>query len=93
MSSKARARPVLIFYTRPGCTLCERVERVLVQLAAEGLADWRRVNIVDDPALLARFGESIPVVTIEGGPVFEGRISEYRLRRALAVQRPSGEQE
>lgn len=84
MSSSAKQQPMLTFYTRPGCTLCEGVERLLARLAAEGLVDWRRVNIEDDPLLLARFSQSIPAVAVEGGPLFEGRISEYRLRRALA---------
>ncbi|MCZ7574022.1 MAG: glutaredoxin family protein [Ardenticatenaceae bacterium] len=83
MSSTIRRRPVLTFYTRPGCALCKHVERLLRQLAAEGLADWHSVNIEDNPVLLARFGESIPAVAVEDGPIFEGRISEYRLRRAL----------
>lgn len=87
MSWPGKHAPVVTLYTRPGCTLCDRVERLLAQLAAEGLLRWRRVNIEDEPALLARFEHAIPVVAIERGPTFEGRISEYRLRRALGARR------
>jgi hypothetical protein len=70
-------------YSRPGCGLCVPVEQMLARLAGEGLIRWERINIEGDPALLARFGETIPAVALEGGPLFEGRISEYRLRQAL----------
>lgn len=72
-------------YTRPGCHLCDKAAAILERLAAEGLLQWESVNIEDDPALLARFAAQIPVVEIDGGPLFAGRISEYRLRRALTA--------
>ena len=87
MRSPDSRRPLLTLYTRPGCGLCRRVERVLAQLEAEGLAEWQLVNIESDPELLADLKERIPVLDVEGGPRFEGRISEYRLRRVLATWR------
>ena len=85
-------RVVLTCYTRPGCTLCDKA-RASIAGATRGLpAIVRWVDIGDDPALLARWGERIPVVTASRpGPtdgeadvvLAEGRIGELRLRRAL----------
>ncbi len=83
--SEKRAIPWLVrFYTRPGCSLCERVVPVLERLAAEGLIAWQVVNIEEDPRLLRQYADRIPVVEVEGVGVLSGRISEYRLRRLLA---------
>jgi len=83
--SEKQAIPRLVrFYTRPGCSLCERVVPVLERLAAEGLIAWQVVNIEEDPRLLRQYADRIPVVEVEGVGTLSGRISEYRLRRLLA---------
>ena len=82
---------ILTCYTKPGCTLCDKA-RASIDGATRGLpVTVRWVNILDDPALLARWGERIPVVVAEPGQagesghvvLAEGRIGELRLRRAL----------
>lgn len=73
------------FYTRANCSLCEVAYARLARLAAEGLVVVERVDISDDPALTAAYGSRIPVLRLEGGVTFEGRISEFRVRRALAA--------
>ncbi len=85
-------RVVLSCYTKPGCTLCDKARASIAQ-ATRGLpVTVRWVNILDDPVLLARWGERIPVITAgepdradESGEVVlaEGRIGDLRLRRAL----------
>ena len=82
----------LTCYTKPGCTLCDKARASIAQ-ATRGLpVTVRWVNILDHPALLARWGERIPVITAgepdradELGEVVlaEGRIGDLRLRRAL----------
>ncbi len=42
------------------------------------------VNIEADPALLAEYGEQIPVVTLNGAFLFEYTVDETRLRQLLA---------
>ncbi len=91
-SAVAGPRVVLTCYTKPGCTLCDKARASIVQ-ATRGLpVTVRWVDILDDPALLARWGERIPVITAgepdradESGEVVlaEGRIGDLRLRRAL----------
>ena len=82
----AAPRVVLTCYTKPGCTLCDKARASIAQ-ATRGLpVTVRWVNILDHPALLARWGERIPVVAAgDSGEVVlaEGRIGELRLRRAL----------
>ncbi len=77
--------PEAIVYSRPACHLCEHAERLLARIAADYPLVVRRVNVDDDPALAAQFGDRIPVVTIDGRLVADGRVSEYRLRKTLGV--------
>ena len=44
-------------------------------------ATW--VNILDDEALMARWGWRIPVICTGETVLAEGKVSELRLRRAL----------
>jgi glutaredoxin len=72
--------------TKPGCHLCDDarvvVESVLAELPA-GTAALTERNIQDDPALLAKHGEEIPVVFIGDRMHAYWRVDADRLRRAL----------
>ncbi len=70
-------------YTKPGCHLCEAAEALLARLAAEVPLTVTAVNIAEDEALLARYGERIPVVRV-GETELAAPLSEFKLRRALA---------
>lgn len=72
-------------YTRSNCTLCERVYPILVRLAAESLLTFELIDITSDPALMERYKWRIPVLSLSTGDRFEGRISEFRLRRRLTL--------
>lgn len=41
------------------------------------------VNIEEDPALQARMGEQVPVLTVDGGNRVSNPIAEDRVRRAF----------
>jgi len=41
------------------------------------------INIQEDPALMAEYGEQIPVVTLDGKFLFEYTVDEDRLRQLL----------
>lgn len=76
-------------YTRHGCHLCEEARR---EMLAAGEADsyvLEEIDIDTDPALRARYGMEIPVVSIDGVTVFKYRLTaeEFRceLRRAGAL--------
>ncbi|HET8628822.1 MAG TPA: glutaredoxin family protein [Thermomicrobiales bacterium] len=87
----AGAPLALTCYGKPDCPLCDKAKTPVAR-AIRGLpvtVAW--VDILTDPALVARWGERIPVVcapapsSVLGGETVlaEGKISELRLRRAL----------
>ena len=70
-------------YSKPGCHLCEEAVRVLQRSRSSTRSTLEEVNIQDDPALLAEYGEQIPVVTLNGTFLFEYTVDEARLRHLL----------
>lgn len=77
-------RAQVTLYTRPGCHLCAEAKREI--LAAGPAADYNlvEVNIDDDPALAARYGWDIPVVSINGVVAFKHRLTVAEFQRELA---------
>jgi hypothetical protein len=75
----ARAR----LYVRAECELCEQARGLLRQFEQAGRLDLRLVGIDHDPALQRRYGITIPVLEIEGGPCLEWPFGQADVRRAL----------
>ncbi len=75
-------------FTRADCSLCDRARAILQRLSGEGLLVWEAVDISADSALTESYGSRIPVVELSTGDVFEGRVSEFRLRQCLAREQP-----
>ncbi|MBI4216090.1 MAG: glutaredoxin family protein [Chloroflexi bacterium] len=73
----------VVLYSRPGCHLCHQVRDILERLQTEFLLTLQEVDIAGDQALLARYGEAIPVVVVDGRVTLTAPISEFLLRRAL----------
>ena len=81
----------LTLFTKPGCHLCEEaktvVDSVLSQFksqhSAESPIELTEVNILEDQALLEKFGEEIPVLQINGETHAYWRIDEERLTETL----------
>lgn len=67
------AAALLVLYTRADCQLCDEMAADLgAWLEGSGIA----VEVVDvdaDPATSARFGLMVPVLTLDGRPVCNGR--------------------
>lgn len=74
----------LVLYTRPGCHLCEEMKAEIARVQTSRAFALREVNIDGDPALVERFGLSIPVLEIAGRVAFKGRLSAADLERKLA---------
>jgi len=70
-------------YGKPGCHLCDDARVVVERVCAELGESYDEVSILDDPALLDRFGEEIPVTMVDGRQISFWRIDEERLRTAL----------
>jgi len=71
-------------YTRAGCHLCDDALDVVSQVCAAQEADFQLVDIDADPTLRERYGEQVPVVTVDGSTVGFWRIDPEVLRQALA---------
>ena len=72
-------------YTKVGCRLCEEAEDVLRRLAKLIQFELRLVYIEDEPALLDRLGDSVPVVYVDGREVASTPIDEAALRAVLSA--------
>jgi uncharacterized membrane protein len=74
----------VVLYTREGCRLCDEVRDELAKLQGEYPHELSEVDIESDDALVARYGESIPVV--QAGPyTLRAPIASTDLRVTLAA--------
>lgn len=71
-------------YSRPECHLCDVAREVIERVCADLGEKWTEINIDQDPALQHRYGEEIPVTLVDGKQHDFWRVSEDRLRLALA---------
>jgi glutaredoxin len=74
----SRAHEILI-YSRPECHLCHDA----IALVEETGLRPTVVDVDQDDELRRRYGESIPVVVIDGVERFRGRVDRRLLRRIL----------
>jgi glutaredoxin len=77
-----------VLYTRVGCHLCHRARAILDAIARDYPLAVSEKDVDADPALRERYGATVPAVEIDGRLLAAGRVSEFRLRRALGV--PAG---
>ncbi len=83
--------PTVVLYGREGCCLCDDARAALLRAGAGKRFELVERDIEADPALLRRYLERIPVVTIDGVEVFELFVDEEKLARRLADPWPSVE--
>ncbi len=77
--------PRISLITRPGCHLCDDARAVVEAVAADLGVGWAELSIDDDPQLRERYWEQIPVTLVDGAQHDFWRVSEHRLRAALAT--------
>ena len=70
-------------YSRPGCHLCDDAREVVARVCADLGERFEEVSILDDPDLLERYAEEIPVTLVDGRQHDYWRVDEHRLRAAL----------
>jgi hypothetical protein len=75
--------PRVTLYSRPGCHLCESARAVIEQVCAELGEGYTEISILDDPELIRRYGEEIPVTLVDGRQHDFWRVDPARLRAAL----------
>jgi glutaredoxin len=73
----------VLVYSRARCHLCDVVKDTLRSLEKLGTFTWREVDIDPDPELKKLYGESVPVVFIDGRKAFKYHMSEEDFLRRL----------
>ncbi|TQL70664.1 glutaredoxin [Nocardioides albertanoniae] len=73
--------PRVTFYSRQGCHLCDEARSVIESVVGD---DYAEVDIDQDADLQERFTNEVPVTYVDGRQHDFWRVSEDRLRAALA---------
>lgn len=72
----------LRFYTRRECPLCDHVLEVLERHRSV-LPEPELIDIDNDPELQQRYGDSVPVVELDGQVRFRGEVQPELLQRLI----------
>lgn len=73
----------IIFYTKPGCHLCEDALALLNRLQSEITLTVQAIDITTDDALFKKYFDKIPVLCIDDRVTLAAPIDEKDLRAAL----------
>jgi glutaredoxin len=73
----------VVVYTRRGCHLCAAAWRQLRRAQRRHGFRLEAVDVDTDPELAARYGTSVPVVTVNGRVRFRGAVNPVLLARLL----------
>ena len=73
----------VVLYGRAGCHLCDQAMTMLGRLREDTGENFVEVDIGADDALRERYGELVPVVTVDGVQQGYWRIDAGRVRAAL----------
>ena len=71
----------ILFYTRPGCHLCEVAERTLRDAQAELRFAITVIDIDSDPTLRTLYNDDIPVTLLPNGRRFCNFLDPNEFRR------------
>jgi hypothetical protein len=71
---------------RPGCHLCDDARAVIERVAGELGVGWEERDITASPDDMRDYWDKIPVTLVDGVQVDFWRVSEPRLRAALAAR-------
>ncbi len=78
------SEPRVTLYSRQGCHLCDDARAVIERVCADLGTSYVEVDVDADPDLQRRFTEQVPVTCVDGRQHDFWRVSEDRLRAALA---------
>jgi len=87
-----RQRPDLrvVVYTRNACPLCDKAWELLEHFQRQYCFVLESQNVDSSADLAQAYGDSVPVVTINGKVRFRGRVNPVLLRRMLEDKNPGG---
>ncbi|HEX8351554.1 MAG TPA: glutaredoxin family protein [Pyrinomonadaceae bacterium] len=78
-------KPHVVFYTKPGCRLCDEARAEIGNSGCGGLYTYEEVDILSDAELKRRYGWDIPVVLIDGTHAFKHCLTAEEFRRAIRL--------
>ena len=78
----------VVLYGKAGCCLCDEAREVVDSVRARRPFELTEVDVSLDPVLHARYGERIPVITVDGEEAFELGVSAAELERVLGTVTP-----
>ena len=81
--------PRITLLGRPGCHLCDDARAVIERVAGELGVGWEERDITASPEDMQEYWDKIPVTLVDGVQIDFWRVSETRLRAALASRLPS----
>jgi len=85
--SRPHESPVVLFYTRQGCCLCDEAKNTLRQLQSKAKFEIREIDIDQDPELRSLYNDQVPVIFIGGKKAFKYRVDPGEfLKRLTAVR-------
>ena len=73
-------------YTRSGCHLCDTAWIELLEAQKRHGFALAAVDVDSDPQLTARFGEEVPVITLNGKVRFRGGLNRALLIRLIRAE-------
>lgn len=73
----------VVLYGKPGCHLCDDARATVARVCADLGEQFEEISIADDPGLMHKYGEMIPVTVVDGAQHDYWRVDERRLRAAL----------
>jgi len=80
---------LLTLFSRPDCHLCQEMRREVDVLLGDRAHEWEVIDVDSNPELERRYGDSVPVLYVNGHLFAKIRLprmaSKLRLLRAAAV--------
>jgi glutaredoxin len=73
----------IVFYTKPGCHLCEDTLALLSRLQGEFTLTIQTIDITTDDVLFKKYFDKIPVLWIDERVTLAAPIHESAVRAAL----------
>jgi len=70
-------------YGKPGCCLCDEAREAVGAVQAEVPFELEEVDVSLDPVLHRRYGERVPVLSVNGAEAFELGVDASALRDLL----------
>ncbi len=71
---------------KPGCHLCDAARATILNVIDEDIT-FEELSLLNDPVLMVKYSEEIPVTLVNGQIHDFWRVDENRLRAAIASAR------